>query len=543
MLAYGRCLNYPFVYDDMPGIQGDSTVNHAETIRQAFRALFEPSRPLTRLSYALTHALFGFSRTAFHTTNILIHIINTLLVFGIAVLIAKRWLPAADPAWFGFAAATIHAVHPLYTEAVTYVSGRSSSLCALFYFACLFFVLCGLNSRRSIQRGCWFFAAGVSGLLAFAAKEEAITLPIIVAVLLILAGYREVAIPLMALPAAAVAVRWRDFAALYNSSAENRTLASVGLGTHVNAATYAWSEIKAAVFYYQAHFVMPLTQSVDPDFRPVQSLLDPAFLIAAGVLALLVFTAFRFRSKDPVLAFSIAALLVSPLLAYALIPLPDIVAEHRVYISGLGFDLLVAWLLVRAERFAWACIVVLAVALTAVTVARNSVWKSEIALWQQASQNAPDKLRPHLNLGATLQGDGRLDRAILEYKRALAIQPDLPLVYSNLATMYLEESQIDEAEPLLKRAVELAPTMPQPYINLAAIAVQRNEPAEAFDYLSSAEKNGARQYWVHFLKAEAFVLSKQPDSARKEYQIAETLSETQAQKDAVARRKANTVGN
>src|SRR5579871_277184 len=108
VLAYGRCVDYPFVYDDLPGIQGDAIVSHAQTIGQASRALLESFRPVTRFSYALTHALFGFSRTAFHTENVLIHIINTLLVFGIAVLVAKRWMPDFDPAHFGFAAATLH---------------------------------------------------------------------------------------------------------------------------------------------------------------------------------------------------------------------------------------------------------------------------------------------------------------------------------------------------------------------------------------------------------------------------------------------------
>src|SRR5689334_16750852 len=92
-VAYGQCLHFPFVYDDQPGIQGDTSVSQAGTIAQACRALFERSRPVTRFSYALTHALFGFSSTAFHMTNILIHIVNTLLVFGIAFKVGKRWVP------------------------------------------------------------------------------------------------------------------------------------------------------------------------------------------------------------------------------------------------------------------------------------------------------------------------------------------------------------------------------------------------------------------------------------------------------------------
>jgi hypothetical protein len=112
VVAYGQCLHYPFVYDDQPGIQGDGVVSQAGTIAQACRALLERSRPLTRFSYAVEHVFFGFSSPAFHTANILIHIVNTLLVFGIALKVAQRWVPDSEPQLFTFAAAAIHAVHP-----------------------------------------------------------------------------------------------------------------------------------------------------------------------------------------------------------------------------------------------------------------------------------------------------------------------------------------------------------------------------------------------------------------------------------------------
>jgi hypothetical protein len=129
VVAYVQCVNYPFVYDDISGIVNDPLISSAETIGQASRALLDPWRGLTRFTYAVTHASFGFSPRAFHSMNLVIHVLNTLLVFGIGIRLAKRWMPEFNPAHFAFIAATVHAVHPLYTEAVTYISGGSSSLC------------------------------------------------------------------------------------------------------------------------------------------------------------------------------------------------------------------------------------------------------------------------------------------------------------------------------------------------------------------------------------------------------------------------------
>src|SRR5438876_1050258 len=77
-----------------------------------------------------------------------------------------------------------------YGQTLNYVSGRSSSLCALFYFGCLFLVIHAVEVRDAVPRRLWYCAAAVSGMLAWAAKEEAITLPFIVAVFLLLHGHR-----------------------------------------------------------------------------------------------------------------------------------------------------------------------------------------------------------------------------------------------------------------------------------------------------------------------------------------------------------------
>jgi tetratricopeptide (TPR) repeat protein len=527
LIAYSQTLNYPFVYDDLSGILDDPLISKATTVGQALQLWLQPWRPATRFTYALTHMLAGFSRPAFHGTNLIIHLANTLLVFGIAFLLARRWLPDFNPAHFGCMAAVIHAVHPLYTEAVTYVSGRSSSLCALFYFACLFFVMCGLESSAR-KRLCWFGSAAIAAVFAGASKEEAITLPLIVAVFLLLAERGKAAWTMIALSGALLIVRWQTIVSLYRSGEANRPLVEAGLGTPVDAAVYVLSEIKAAVFYYMSRLVMPLTQSVDPYFSPVRSALDQKFLVALLVIAILVVAGMYFRRQHPLLSFAIGALIISPMLAYAAIPLGDIVAEHRIYIAGLGFNLLFAWLLSRCGRFMWVAVAGVSLALMTATIARNSVWASDIRLWQQAVLASPDQFRPHLNLGAAFQVDGQFERALVEYHRALSIRPDVPVVYSNIAAIYLNEGRTDQAEPMLKHAIELAPSMPQPYINLASIAISRKSSGDALDYAAKAEKIGGDACWVHFIRGEALALSNQLDAAHAEYGTAEKLCEEHA---------------
>jgi len=507
LMAYGQTLNYPFVYDDLASVTGDPVIAGADTIAQAANTLLATARPVTRFSYAATHALFGFSRSAFHATNIFIHMLNRVLVFLIGRALARCWLLNADAVHFGLIAAAIHAVHPLYTEAVTYVSGRSSSLCALFYFGCLFLVIHAVEVQDAVPRRLWYCAAAVSGLLAWATKEEAITLPFIVAVFLSLNGHRKAPIVLAAIPAVVLAIQWQALSRLYQTSAANESLVQIGMGAPVETLPYILSVIKASVLYYLSHLAIPMTQSVDPDFPLVRSIVEPGFLLAAAALLLLAGIAVRFSRRQPVVTFSIAALLVSPLLAYAALPLADVVAEHRVYISGLGFDLLLALALIHARRFKPVSIAAVVVSLTAVSIARNSVWASDIRLWQQAEVHSQNQVRPHVNLGAAYQSARDFSRAFAEYRHALAIRPDLPIVYSNMGTIYLEQGRVMLAEETLKRAIEFNPSLPRPYINLAAIAIYRNKPDEALTYLEKAEKAGAANSSLQFFRARVSAIS------------------------------------
>ena len=130
--VYWNTAAHGFVYDDVEGILNNPLIARFSRLSDASQLLSEPWRPVTQLSYAFTIYFAGANARPFHVTNILIHAINSLLVFGIARRVAKRWISEEKSKAFALAAALIHAVHPLYSQAVSYIWGRSSSLCALF---------------------------------------------------------------------------------------------------------------------------------------------------------------------------------------------------------------------------------------------------------------------------------------------------------------------------------------------------------------------------------------------------------------------------
>jgi protein O-mannosyl-transferase len=483
-LMYARTIHYGFVFDDIENILNNPAFFKFQP-SQVWQFLIQPWRALVQISYGYTHYLFGFDPAAYHLVNVLIHVLNSVFVFGIARLLAERWLSRDKAEIFAVAAGLIFAVHPLQSEAIAYVWGRSSSMCALFYFGSLLSMLIGF-SKAGRKRIVWFGFAVIAGYLAWKTKEEAITLPLVAAGAIALMGSWRSAIWIALTPFLLVAAQWRSMLQARLLIAENRALVEAGLEPSLEPLTYFLTSLKGIVFYYLKLYIFPIGQSADVYLKPVSGFGDFSLLFAIAILAALIALGVILYS-DRLFVFGLLTLLISPLTSYAVFPIADAVAEHRIYISGLGFAVLVAWVLTRLPRkryWALACIVV---TFGYTTLMRERVWADSLTLWKDAEAKSPELARPHLNLGIAYQTEGANDLAMIEYEHALRVKPHLALAYINIAGIYFSRDDFENSEKALKKAMDMAPTLPAPYLNLAQIAMKRNQPQEALRILNRAQ--------------------------------------------------------
>jgi len=346
--------------------------------------------------------------------------------------------------------------------------------------------------------------------------QETITLPFVIAGFLALAGSWRAAAGMALIPCALIAGRWTDIIHLYAKVQQNQALVAAGASPALKPLPYFLTELKASVFYYLRMFIFPLNQSVDPYVAPIERLTEPAFLASAFVLIFLATFCFWMRKKAPFLSFAVIALLASPLTAYALMPLADTVAEHRVYIAGLGIDLIVAWVLTLRPRHCLAAISTVTLALGLFTLHRLPVWADGIALWRDAAIQAPKLARPHINLGLAYQTVGRLDEALAEYRQAVQLNPKLSLPYINMSGIYLLRNDLDSAEFALNKAAQLSPTLAEPYLDLAVVELRRNRPAKALELADKAAML-SDSYLVHLNRGEVLSRLGRQDEAAREY--------------------------
>ena len=183
--AYSNSLNVPFLFDDLPCTVDNASIRHLWPLGPV---LLPPGhyaavqrRPVVNLSLAINYAISGEKVWSYHALNLAAHVLAALLLFGIVrrtLLLpssGSRFAQAATP--LAAAIALLWAVHPLLTDAVTYVIQRTEVLAGLFYLLTLY---CTIRGAAAVQPRRWYAAAIAACALAMGSKEAAISAPVIV---------------------------------------------------------------------------------------------------------------------------------------------------------------------------------------------------------------------------------------------------------------------------------------------------------------------------------------------------------------------------
>ena len=411
--AYANALAASFQFDDWRVVVSDPRVRSLA----AWTASMPGIRPLLKLSYALNHEAGG-SAAGFHAANVAIHLANVALAWLVGRRLMSRHQP--DPARAAIAAAAgaaVFALHPIQTEAVTYVSGRSASLAGTFALASS---LAWLDGRARGSRVLLLGAAPAAFAAAILVKESALVLP---AVLLVLAAtdprpsprslLRDLA-PMagVALLATAVALASPTYRWLAETSASIR-------GVGANLITQA-----RGIAFLAGQIARPDRLSADPAL-PASSHWTPGTALAAAAIAALLASAALSIRRRPAFALGVLWFFLWLAPTNSLVPRLDVANDRQVYLAILGPAWLAGLALARARRTAAAAVAVAIVALLlgAGTVARNRVYRTEVAFWEDAVAKAQASARAQNNLGYAYALSGRTADAEAAFRRALALDP------------------------------------------------------------------------------------------------------------------------
>jgi tetratricopeptide (TPR) repeat protein len=447
------------------------------------------------LSFAVGFRVFGLSPVGHHAVNVAIHLAAALLLLRLVRLLARTAPLRAtfverDAGAIALAAALLFVAHPLQTQAVTYVVQRYASLAAALFLAS---VVSYLEARLAATRASaarWYVAFLAAAAAAVLTKESAFTLPLAVAAAELLffdarPSARLAWLSPFLLAGAAVAVA---------IAAGPLPLARVDAVTRLDQAIprgdYFLTQLQV-VAEYLGLLVAPVGQNLDHDVRLVTGLGAPSTWLALGLHVGLVgagvAAAVQGRRGSPwllLVAYGIAWFYATNLVESSIIPIPDLMFEHRAYLPSVGFFLVAASLIDRFPATGWdgrkTIAVGCAVALLAtLTVARNRVWRDDLSLWSDAAAKSPGKPRPLNNVGVALSARGRHAEAAAWYERAIAADPRYSKAWFNLGETWQQLGRCDLAVPWLGRFAQLHPGYPEVHARLAECAAALGDPAAA----------------------------------------------------------------
>lgn len=423
ILAYANALAAGFQFDDFNIIVDNPAVHSLS----AWWAGMPGIRPLLKLSYALNW-LADPDPIGFHAVNVLLHLFNVALVWRLSAHLPARagWQQGPERIRARVLATLLFALHPIQTEAVTYISGRSMSLMAAFGLAAM---LCWLQAPASTRPRLWQGLALVLFAAAVASKEVAVVLPLAL-VLLYLQDAKERPSPLRLMLVVGLfmvslvsLLFWLGYGYLLTTPMQRGLAANLASEIH-------------ALFYLLGQLFQPHALNIDPDLPeyPGWTLL-PA-LEAAALIALLGY-AWSARRRHPWLFFGLAWWLLLLLPTHSLIPRADLASERHFYLAALGLYWItgVALASLPALRPAprWTALLAgLAVLGVLFTAQRNADYRDEISLWRVTVARSPGKARAWNNLGYAHALAGQTEAARAAFRETLRLDPEHARAARNL---------------------------------------------------------------------------------------------------------------
>jgi Tfp pilus assembly protein PilF len=503
VLIYGNTMRNEFTMDD-----GLYVVNNPQVTDLSVRELFAPNkisnvyRPFTFATLALNWAVNGGKPFGFHLVNLLLHAAVTWLLYLLLQAILGTSPEAKTSA---LAAAWLFAVHPIHTEAVASVVGRSELLAAGFLLAAWILhlrdreipaLICFLLALLSKESAAAFLALVVVGDYARGEWKQHLRYARIAGVTLLYIG--------LIWKVQGGRIGKADVSMLDN------TLAVIPAGWRIlNALRVAWK--------YAGLQIYPATLSCDYSFNQIPVYLNLRHTLPAAAAAVVAVGAWlwavRKRRSGLVLAGGIY-LASFATTANILVPTGTIMGERLAYLPSAGFCLLVAliwswlrdwaplgghWNRVRAllgarwnkdrqRTLAWGVLAALVAALAMRTVVRNRDWKNDLVLYAAAVQAAPDSAKMHSNLGNQYMARGQLDLARTEFQAALRIYPDYPDALASYGLLEGRDGNNEAADKMIERALNMSrrdnPNYDFMVVNLAALRIQTGQMDSALELLN-----------------------------------------------------------
>ncbi len=453
--------------------------------------------PLTMLTLAWNYQNGKLQPEGYFMTNLIIHLLNTLLVFFFVFRLTKNNL-----IWSAIVA-VIFGVHPMHVESVSWISERKDVLYVFFFMTGLITYLNHAESKKLI----WYAVTLLLFILSCLSKGMAVVFPLI---LLLIDYYRisnariKTLNYLNKIPFFIISLVFGVTAFVIQSGGAIADLQTFTIFQRVMFASYG-------AIMYIVKFILPVKLSAFYPYPvldksgniPVIFYLSP--LIVLGITALIYF----FLRKEKPVVFGFLFYIVSVVLVLQFVSVGSaIMADRYSYLSYIGLAFPVGYLVSEAWSKKNKVLNVMKYPITIVTVtgivifsyqtyARTQVWSNTETLWTDVISKYPDVETAWRNRGNYYGQNNRIDEAMHDYRVLVRMASKDSKIYSNLGNVYGLKGYADSALWAYSKAIELDPRNVDPYVNRAITYCMAKQYDKAFPDFAKALSIDPNIYGVY----------------------------------------------
>ncbi len=478
-LIYGNGIKGNFVFDDTAVIEKRGDLKDFSRVADLLISPYHqhmPStglyRPLTMISYAFNYKFSGLSPMGFHVANILIHALNSFLVFYLIKIFTRR-------KWVTFLSFILFLSHPIHTEAVTSIVGRAELLSFLGSISTIIF----FEKKK-------YYWAALALFFAIMSKETAImVLPII--------AYLE-----WGLKSEPIKIIVKKFIWFIPAAVIYFILRFIALGKYIlfsDTTTIVENQLKfvslperiftalKVLFIYVEKLIWPIHLSADYSYKTIEDVSNifrssqslAGLLIFAGLVLLI----FHPKTRKTLWGFGAAVFLFPYLLVSNLLfPIGTIMGERLMYFSSLGFIIFVVFAIIfvfRNKYQIWTIFIIIAIFYGGRAIARNTDWLTQESLFNSTVQESPNALLTRAALGAIHIRNGEWDAAEKELNIARAIYGENAHLLNLLGIIAQHKGDQIIAEEFYKKSISLNDNAINSYINLGKLYLGQKRYEEA----------------------------------------------------------------
>jgi tetratricopeptide (TPR) repeat protein len=502
-------------------------------VRRYFR-----TRYVGNLTLWANYRLHGLDVRGYHAANLALHIVNAVLVYLLVALTLRTPL-------FRSSNLSVHSnsvalfsglffvAHPIQTEAVTYILSRFVLLVAMFYLLTLVLYIKARQSmseeeqhgKKTIKGLLLYGVSFLACVLAMKTKENAFTLPVAIALYEFMffptpSRMRRRALFLVPfiLTMLIIPIQYLDMnmgGGIGGALAE-----ATKLEFSLPRADYLFTQFRV-IMSYMGLLLFPLTQNFSHDpvvyhtfFTPpvFMSLAYLCFVLLAGI-----YLYYRSRKTDQALRLSAFGIFWFFL---------TLSVESSIFPIG-GFLICAVVLVFSGSprvKVIFPLLLVFVLGLSAAAYVRNTVWKTDISLWEDVIRKSPGKARGYFNLASEYQSKGMYDKAIIYYLIVIKLNPNMGAANNNIANIYLSVGMPDKAIEHYMVAMKLSPDDPAGHNNLGVAYQYKGKFDKAIEHYGAALRMMPNYAEAHFNLGLVYFQQGNSEKAREEFEAALRIS-------------------